>query len=382
MSRSGRASQDIHRFAIDRWRKSKQLLERMRENGEIDENIFIELAGYVDELHIRLVRLASGFEQLSRTEHASLLEDLVKASRRPQTEEEIALTIRDIICKDSHNVRIRQKAADLARAFSESNGLPSLPRPGIHKLYDLPRTRYNPESIKLINQFIQHCNGIATYIAKWVARNITYLSEADDVFQTSIQTLDVVRAGDCDDYTILVCSLLRSIGYEVYAGLMPGHLFPGVILARCYHNESGALEGLKTAKTSKELKVRLIAVPLDRDIVEGELVRVPLVTQIGTLGNVDITVDDIISGSLNDKLMQINRIVRRLASQGKEDEAGKVVSFVEDFVKKPLVRLSELLEGYKLARKLPIYCDGQPTQIDAEDLFDVFQEDISLLSRS
>lgn len=53
----------------------------------------------------------------------------------------------------------------------------------------------------------------ALAIGSWVHRNVTYVQEIPEVFQTPITTL-AQRYGDCDDFTTLICALLESIGIE------------------------------------------------------------------------------------------------------------------------------------------------------------------------
>ena len=53
------------------------------------------------------------------------------------------------------------------------------------------------------------CQAIA--IASWVQDQIYYVHELPERFQLPDETLRI-RAGDCDDHTTLICSLLESIG--------------------------------------------------------------------------------------------------------------------------------------------------------------------------
>jgi transglutaminase-like putative cysteine protease len=53
----------------------------------------------------------------------------------------------------------------------------------------------------------------ALALGSWVHRNVTYVQEIPEVFQTPTTTL-VQRYGDCDDFTTLICSFLESVGIE------------------------------------------------------------------------------------------------------------------------------------------------------------------------
>ena len=50
-------------------------------------------------------------------------------------------------------------------------------------------------------------------IGDWVQRNIRYVREMPEVFQTPTMTI-ACGYGDCDDHAVVVCSLLESIGIE------------------------------------------------------------------------------------------------------------------------------------------------------------------------
>lgn len=77
------------------------------------------------------------------------------------------------------------------------------------------------------------CHALA--IGGWVQRNVTYVNEGIETFQTPVRTL-TWRYGDCDDFTTLVCSLLESIGIrsELVALSWRGqfrHIFPRAVVA-------------------------------------------------------------------------------------------------------------------------------------------------------
>ncbi|MGA2669938.1 MAG: transglutaminase-like domain-containing protein [Dehalococcoidia bacterium] len=81
-------------------------------------------------------------------------------------------------------------------------------------------------------------------IRDWVATNIHYMSDEErwgkDYWQTPEQTL-LYRTGDCEDFSILLCSLLRSYGIDaerVYVtlgvdGEEDGHAF---LIENWYHD--------------------------------------------------------------------------------------------------------------------------------------------------
>lgn len=63
-------------------------------------------------------------------------------------------------------------------------------------------------------------------IFNWVKDNIRYVGDVTgrDSYHTARRVLSL-RAGDCDDFTILLCSLLASIGYEVGVRIISNSLF-------------------------------------------------------------------------------------------------------------------------------------------------------------
>lgn len=70
----------------------------------------------------------------------------------------------------------------------------------------------------------------AIAIASWVRANIFYVHELPERFQTPEETLRL-KAGDCDDFTTLIGSLLESVGIPTIMVTMSidgiwSHIFP------------------------------------------------------------------------------------------------------------------------------------------------------------
>ena len=72
---------------------------------------------------------------------------------------------------------------------------------------------------------------IAESIYEYVCNGMVNIWERSEYLQPPLLTLKVVKGGDCDDLTMLLCSLWESIGYETTLHFIPGHCFPGVKLA-------------------------------------------------------------------------------------------------------------------------------------------------------
>ena len=66
---------------------------------------------------------------------------------------------------------------------------------------------------------------IADKIFVWVRDHIAYINDpVGDYFQPSAKTLEV-GAGDCDDQSILLASMLGSIGFGPVLVILPEHVY-------------------------------------------------------------------------------------------------------------------------------------------------------------
>lgn len=94
----------------------------------------------------------------------------------------------------------------------------------------------------------------ALAIASWVQGEIYYIHELPERFQTPAETLRI-KAGDCDDSTTLVCSLLESVGIPSQLVCMQingawSHIFPAALLT-----DRATLLPLDTTMRSSVLEV-------------------------------------------------------------------------------------------------------------------------------
>ena len=74
----------------------------------------------------------------------------------------------------------------------------------------------------------------ALAVAEWVQQNITYVHEGAETFQRPETTLRL-KAGDCDDQTILILSMLGTIGIKGKACIIAingrwAHIFPVALI--------------------------------------------------------------------------------------------------------------------------------------------------------
>lgn len=83
-------------------------------------------------------------------------------------------------------------------------------------------SRALPEIRATARDIVFRLNGCKEYdkrahaiaIGRWVQRNVTYVNELPEIFQTPIVTL-TQRYGDCEDKSMLTAALLESIGIPV-----------------------------------------------------------------------------------------------------------------------------------------------------------------------
>lgn len=76
----------------------------------------------------------------------------------------------------------------------------------------------------------------ALAIAEWVQENIYYVHEGRETFQKPATTLRL-RAGDCDDFTLLIASMLGTIGIRNKLCVLKingrwAHIFPVAIVVQ------------------------------------------------------------------------------------------------------------------------------------------------------
>jgi hypothetical protein len=64
---------------------------------------------------------------------------------------------------------------------------------------------------------------------EWVRRNIEYVADPQDYWQSANETLSL-RTGDCEDYAILLASLIGEIGGNARVNIIDGHAFPTVYI--------------------------------------------------------------------------------------------------------------------------------------------------------
>ncbi|MBN1358019.1 transglutaminase domain-containing protein [Candidatus Bathyarchaeota archaeon] len=113
-------------------------------------------------------------------------------------------------CEDSADFYSFSFGADVLRSFSD--------KPELVKLFVTPR---EPSLVALKDELIEEgLINVKDWIAlrNWVGNNIQYEHDDDvhgvrDYWQFGEETV-ALKTGDCEDFSILLCSLLRAAGYS------------------------------------------------------------------------------------------------------------------------------------------------------------------------
>jgi hypothetical protein len=349
---------------------ARNLLQSMLNEGKFSVEEYTEFLEKSELLGKTLTELLVAGKMLLENHVIKDLSELFKFSAKPTKEEEYFQEMKQLIEGElgSKNAYIQRIAATIARSTSEKLKLPQ--DIAIHELYnerlfclpekiveELVKMHYSPveefiwrlkalhgkldkfglsekdkkiveenlEGIMAVAFLMFHAREIIKNILAWVDYNITYISERGDWFKPALHTL-IVGSGDCDCRAILICSLLRSIGFKTYLGFRPGHVFPGVIY-------TGFTVYKKVSELPTEERKKLkgsYGISDDYVIIASvDEVQVPL-EKIGTvvlrIGDSNITLDQFtmpfmtdeeleelkeqISSSKRDYLDRINRLER------------------------------------------------------------------------
>jgi hypothetical protein len=299
----------------------RNLLQNKLNEGKISIEEYSEFLEKSERLGETLTELLVAGKTLFKNSVIKDLSELFSFSVKPLSEEECFLEMKRLIEGElgSKNPYIQRTAAYLVKLASQALNLRG--DVAIDMLYDkigslcvhertvklIEKMMSNPspnEFGELVNELSKskvdeknidrlctmiHAWEIVKKIFTWVITNIVYISDPpDDWYKPALHTL-IVGGGDCDDYTILLCSLLRSIGFKTYVGFLPGHVFPGVILTK--------LRKVEVSELSPEDRQKLKDLPEtteDHIIVTNEEVKVPLESikpVTVKIGDLDVTLD-------------------------------------------------------------------------------------------
>lgn len=109
----------------------------------------------------------------------------------------------------------------------------------------------------------------AMAIAEAVQARVKYVNEYPETFQTPPRTWDL-RAGDCDDFTTLIGSLIETLGItvEVVGMKVDGkwrHVFPRALVP----GRGGKLLRMYLDATIRDTPVRAMVNPITRSLARG-----------------------------------------------------------------------------------------------------------------
>jgi len=102
---------------------------------------------------------------------------------------------------------------------------------------------------ELAEAIVQHCpdrEGKVNAVYRYIVEDFTYIADPEDgeSIQSPFETLDA-KGGDCEDLTILACSLLENIGIRTYLVLTESHayaLVSGVDSENLWNYINGSLQ--------------------------------------------------------------------------------------------------------------------------------------------
>ncbi|RLI97121.1 MAG: hypothetical protein DRP00_04495 [Candidatus Aenigmatarchaeota archaeon] len=191
----------------------------------------------------------------------------------PMTEWEEIKVIIDFIVASSHLDKIQRFASKIREAYLKAKGLDLPWVPSI--LYDvdylrefMKRNSLDPHEVAYI--FRQYA-GVARAVQEKVLSMIRYSEEPDDIIRMADKTLEL-GFGDCDDRTVLICSLWRALNFHVCLGVTQGHIMPAIILPSIELVEDDVrLKNIFKDKEGRRYKIIHVIVPNDHVKLWGEI---------------------------------------------------------------------------------------------------------------
>lgn len=287
----------------DKREAARNLLDKLLNEGRLSVEEYTEFLGISEQLSKALTEILIAGKILLENRVIRDLSDLFISYLKPRSEEQCFLEMKHLIEGElgSKNAYVQRIAASIAKTVSQALNLPiNIPISEIYydkiellclpdkavklllklsdkrdfkKIYDLLR-EFNVKDEDIKRVFLMfHTREIVRHVLNWVSENIPYISDPpDDWFKPAILTL-IVGSGDCDDIAILICSLLRSIGFKTFLGFKPNHVYPGVILTSIR-----VIEVNKLPIEDRQKIKNLLNVSDDYSIITTEIVEVPLET--------------------------------------------------------------------------------------------------------
>ena len=144
---------------------------------------------------------------------------------------EIAKVMIDFTKISSHKERIIDLANKIREDFSKAHGFPLSFSPSTFCYRFDPQEIYelSLDEVEKILIPLNHHIGVAKAIEEKIRKTINHIPEPGDIIRMADKTLEN-GYGDCDDFTVLIASLWRALGFEVCIGLTRGHAMPAIVL--------------------------------------------------------------------------------------------------------------------------------------------------------
>lgn len=374
---------------------ARKLLHERRSEGKISDEAYLRLLEKNELLGGSLINLLKAGEELLNYVIIKDLADLFKFSPKPKREEEYFLEMKRLIEGElgSKNAYIQRIAAEIASSTSRRLGYPEdihvselyngglflLPPKAAEELMDksyspleeliesleslLQRSeelgsteeerqfiRSGVQSVLNFAHFLRHTREVIEDIVAWVYNNIKYVSEPGDWFKPALHTL-IVKAGDCDCLAILICSLLRSIGFKTYLGFERGHVFPGVIHAK--FSKRGKI-GELPPHVRENIKKECYGISDDYIIIGVDEVKVPLekIEPVNlNVGDLNIRIDRFTASYMTDQELRTLEEAISLRKMKREGELRGLKGFIGTSNQNVISALEELEKELQILEK-------------------------------
>jgi hypothetical protein len=146
---------------------------------------------------------------------------------------EFARIVIELIKESSHEREVIDFAHKIRKDYSLARGLPLNWSPenfcyGHLTVFGKP-VKMEYSKIEVVLRMLDHYISVARAVEKKTRTLIKYAEEPDDIIRMAGRTLEI-GLGDCDDFTVLIGSIWRALGFWVCIGVGPNHAFPAIIL--------------------------------------------------------------------------------------------------------------------------------------------------------
>jgi len=215
------------------------LIKSRRSSPEVKRYLTRVNNGIAEDLHYILSLARDLLQDPAIGDLNWTLEQFIDSLGTPSIKKMKALVMSKL---GARNSKIRETAAKIASTTCISRETSLAEIINIQKILYKYRNKNNldlkalPESEKIINQVLTAAE-VAEEIYSFVA-DFEYVPERREYLQPPIYTFERVKGGDCDDISMLACSLWESIGFETTLNEVPEHVFPGIKILVPYESDN------------------------------------------------------------------------------------------------------------------------------------------------